>query len=164
MVSCGPRPCARYRCRPCANVSAGRQSGHRGVRYPGSWQGVQIYTFKVAGGHYAWALKAPDAPLTDRRGRSIGKHFAGPTWQATDGSTVVGELLNSSPSPDVAIAWLVRHAKSHAGQGVMANVDYVVRTRTEGGVATADGCDASHPGAEVRVPYSAIYLFFPHTG
>jgi hypothetical protein len=43
----------------------------------------------------------------------------------------------------------------------MSNIAYVVRTRTEGGVAPATGCDASHANTEIRVPYSAVYLFFP---
>lgn len=124
-------------------------------------KGVQIYSCKASNGGYAWSLKAPDASLQDAKGNVIGKHFAGPSWQATDGSTVVGEPLNVSPSPNAgAIAWIVLHAKSHSGDGAMANVQYIVRTRTEGGVAPASGCDASHAGAEVRVPYSAIYLFF----
>jgi hypothetical protein len=124
-------------------------------------KGVQIYTCKATGGAYAWALKAPDASLSDAAGHVIGKHFAGPSWQATDGSTVVGEPINVSPSPHAgAIAWIVLHATSHAGDGVMANVQYIVRTRTEGGVAPADGCDAHHAGTEVRVPYNAVYLFF----
>jgi hypothetical protein len=124
-------------------------------------KGVQIYTCKASNGSYAWSLKAPDATLQDAKGNVIGKHFAGPSWQATDGSIVVGAPLNASPSPNAsAIAWLVLQAKSHSGEGTMANVQYIVRTRTEGGVAPAGGCDASHPGSEVRVPYSAIYLFF----
>jgi hypothetical protein len=124
-------------------------------------KGVQIYTCKVSGGGYAWALKAPDASLSDANGNVIGKHFAGPSWQANDGSTVVGEPLNVSPSPHAgAIPWLVLHAKSHTGDGILANVQYIVRTRTEGGVAPATGCDATHAGVEVRVPYSATYLFF----
>lgn len=128
-------------------------------------KGVQIYSCTATAGHYRWILRAPEATLSDAHGHMLATHFAGPSWQATDGSTVVGELLSSSPSPDPgAIAWLVLHAKSHAGSGLMANVDYVVRTRTEGGVAPATGCDASHPGAEVRVPYGAIYLFFPYAG
>jgi hypothetical protein len=124
-------------------------------------KGVQIYTCKAANGAYAWSLKAPDASLLDAKGQVIGKHFAGPSWQANDGSTVVGEPLNVSPSPDAgAVAWLVLHAKSHSGNGVMASVQYIVRTRTEGGVAPSAGCDASHAGTEVRVPYSAVYVFF----
>jgi hypothetical protein len=125
-------------------------------------KGVQIYTCKPAAATYAWTLKAPEASLNDAKGNVIGKHFAGPSWQANDGSTVVGEALNASSSPDAgAIPWLVLHAKSHTGNGTMTKVAYVVRTRTEGGVAPATGCDDSHANAEVRVPYSAVYLFFP---
>ncbi|WP_213949876.1 DUF3455 domain-containing protein [Luteibacter sp. dw_328] len=125
-------------------------------------KGVQIYTCKPAAATYAWTLKAPEATLSDAKGNVIGKHFAGPSWQANDGSTVVGEALNASPSPDAgAIPWIVLHAKSQTGNGVMSKVAYVVRTRTEGGVAPATGCDASHINAEVRVPYSAVYIFFP---
>lgn len=125
-------------------------------------KGVQIYTCKQAAATYAWTLKAPEATLSDAKGNVIGKHFAGPSWQASDGSTVVGEALNASPSPDAgAIPWLVLHAKSHAGNGTMSNIAYVVRTRTEGGAAPATGCDAGHANAEVRVPYSAVYIFFP---
>ena len=40
---------------------------------------------------------APDASLLDAKGQVIGKHFAGPSWQANDGSIVVGEALNASP-------------------------------------------------------------------
>ncbi|MEW9572998.1 DUF3455 domain-containing protein [Rhodanobacter sp. Si-c] len=124
-------------------------------------KGVQIYACKASGGTYAWALKAPDAILADAKGRTIGKHFAGPSWRANDGSTVVGESVNVSPSPDArAIPWLVLRAKSHAGNGEMATVQYIVRERTEGGMAPATGCEAAQAGREVRVPYSAVYLFF----
>ncbi|GGA45053.1 DUF3455 domain-containing protein [Dyella nitratireducens] len=124
-------------------------------------KGAQIYSCKAANGNYAWALKAPDATLSDAKGHAIGKHFAGPSWQAEDGSVVVGEPISVSPSPDAgAVAWIVMHAKSHTGQGEMASVQYIVRTRTEGGVAPATGCDAAHVGTETRVSYSAVYLFF----
>lgn len=124
-------------------------------------KGTQIYICKASDSGYAWSLKAPDASLRDAKGNVIGKHFAGPSWQANDGSTVVGAPLNVSPSPNAgAIPWIVLQAKSHSGDGMMASVQYIVRTRTEGGVAPATGCDATHAGAEVRVPYSAIYLFF----
>lgn len=124
-------------------------------------KGVQIYSCKAANGSYAWALKAPDAVLSDAHGHAIGKHFAGPSWRAEDGSVVVGEPIGVSLSPDPgAVTWIVMRAKSHTGQGAMASVQYIVRTRTEGGVAPATGCDASHAATETRVPYSAVYLFF----
>lgn len=124
-------------------------------------KGVQIYACKASGGTYAWALEGPDATLRDASGHVIGKHFAGPSWQANDGSRVVAEPLNVSPSPNPgSIPWLVLRARSHVGAGQMADVEYIVRTRTEGGMAPASGCDANHANAEVRVPYAAIYLFF----
>lgn len=124
-------------------------------------KGAQIYSCKAANGSYAWALQAPDATLRDARGHVIGKHFAGPSWQAEDFSVVVGEPISVSRSPDAgAVTWIVLRAKSHTGQGLMASVQYIVRTLTKGGMAPATGCDASHAGTETRVPYSAVYLFF----
>ena len=123
--------------------------------------GDQVYTCSANGTQFTWTLKAPDAVLTDAKGAMVGKHYAGPTWEAQDGSSVVGEAIANSPSPlSNAIPWLVLRAKSHAGSGMMADVAYVVRTNTEGGVAPTSGCDATHVSAEQRVHYTATYLFF----
>jgi len=123
--------------------------------------GDQVYVCGANGAQFAWTLKAPDAVLTDSNKKVVGKHYAGPTWEAQDGSSVVGEAIANSPSPlPSTIPWLVLRAKSHAGAGTMADVAYVVRTNTEGGVAPASGCDATHLAAEQRVHYSATYLFF----
>src|SRR5438552_11715535 len=48
--------------------------------------GDQIYACKGDGAQFAWTLKAPDAQLFDKEGKSFGKHFAGPSWEANDGS------------------------------------------------------------------------------
>ncbi len=128
-------------------------------------EGVQIYacgSVAPAPGGFAWRLKAPDASLRDASGAEVGRHFAGPSWRARDGSTVVGELLVSSPAPDAdAIPWLLLRARSHAGQGAFAAVGFIARTHTRGGLAPATGCDRAHLGAEARVPYRATYLLFP---
>ena len=135
--------------------------------------GVQIYACQPlsgggspgvasSSGGYGWRLKAPDASLRDGSGAEVGRHFAGPSWQARDGSTVVGELLASSPAPRPgAIPWLLLRARSHAGQGVFATVGYIARTHTRGGLAPTAGCDQAHAGREDRVPYRAVYLLFP---
>jgi hypothetical protein len=123
--------------------------------------GDQVYTCTASGAQFAWTLKGPDATLTDDKGTVVGKHFTGPTWQAQDGSSVVGVAIATSPSPvPNSIPWLVLQAKSHAGAGTMADVAYVVRTNTQGGVAPTSGCDATHVADETRVHYSATYLFF----
>jgi hypothetical protein len=125
-------------------------------------RGAQIYTCKAKAADpasFGWALKAPDAELFDQSGAKIGRHYAGPTWESSDGSCVVGEMVQSSPAQG-AIPWLLLRAKSHEGAGVLASVKYIQRVDTTGGVAPSAGCDAEHAGAEVRVDYSANYDFY----
>ena len=125
-------------------------------------KGVQIYACQATGTTFVWALQGPDAVLLSADGGVIGKHFAGPSWQAQDGSTIVGEPLAASASPQVgSIPWLVLRVKSTTGTGLLANVAYVARTSTQGGLAPDSGCDAAHLGVEARSPYSAVYTFFP---
>ena len=123
--------------------------------------GVQIYSCAPAGEGFAWHLKGPDARLTDAAGHVAGHHFAGPTWQAKDGSAVVGEAVASSSGGPGSVPWLVLKVKSQSGEGVFASVTYVVRSLTKGGAAPAGGCDKAHLGAQTRVPYSATYTLFP---
>lgn len=125
-------------------------------------KGAQVYGCQAKGAAFAWTLKGPDARLLGPDGQVVGRHFAGPSWQAQDGSVIVGEPLAASPSPQAgSVAWLVLRVKSATGAGLFANIAYVTRTATQGGVAPAGGCDAAHVGAEARVPYSATYTFFP---
>jgi hypothetical protein len=128
-------------------------------------RGVQIYACEQASGGVAWRLKGPEAELLDSTGAKVGHHFAGPSWQAMDGSTVVGETLVSSQSPSAhSIPWLVLRAKSHAGNGRFTSVEYIARLHTEGGEAPMAGCDQAHVGAETRVPYNAVYVLFREPG
>ena len=124
-------------------------------------KGVQIYSCKVDGGKYSWTLKAPEAQLFDKSGKPFGKHFAGPSWEANDGSRVTGKAVANAPSPDAdSIPWLLVAVASHSGEGVLARVTSIQRVNTKGGKASASGCDAAHAGQEERAPYSADYVFF----
>jgi hypothetical protein len=123
-------------------------------------QGDQVYSCKTDGPSPAWTLKAPDAQLFDQDGKSFGKHFAGPSWEANDGSRVTGKAIaNASPDPD-SIPWLLVNIISHEGKGILSPATTIQRLHTKGGKAPASGCDASHAGREIRVPYSADYLFY----
>src|SRR6266478_5352206 len=51
-------------------------------------KGDQVYTCKSDAAQFTWTLKAPDAQLFDKHGKPFGKHFAGPSWEANDGSRV----------------------------------------------------------------------------
>ena len=115
----------------------------------------------ATGGAFQWVFKAPEASLFDETGRQIGRHFAGPSWQSSDGSLVTGEVTAKGPSPlSDGIPWLLLRAKSHAGAGELAHVSYIQRTETKGGLAPASGCDSAHQGAEARMRYSAMYTFY----
>ncbi len=124
-------------------------------------KGDQIYACKSDAGKFTWTLKAPDAQLFDKDGKLFGKHFAGPSWEANDGSRVTGKAVANAPSPDAeSIPWLLVNVISHDGSGVLSRVTTIQRLNTKGGKAPATGCDPSHLGQELRVPYSADYVFY----
>ena len=124
-------------------------------------KGDQIYTCKGEGTQFTWTLKAPNAQLLYKDGKPFGKHFAGPSWEAVDGSRIVGKAVANAPSPDAdSIPWLLVTVVSHSGEGVLARVTSIQRINTKGGKAAVSGCDAAHVGEETRAPYSADYVFF----
>jgi hypothetical protein len=123
--------------------------------------GDQVYVCKSEAAQFNWTLKAPDAQLVDEKGKSFGRHFAGPSWEANDGSRVVGKAVANSPSPDAnSIPWLLITVVGHDGSGVLSRVTTVQRLNTNGGKAPISGCDASHLNQEVRASYSADYRFY----
>jgi hypothetical protein len=116
--------------------------------------GVQIYACNGT----AWTLSGPRANLY--RGRSfVASHFAGPTWMHRDGSYVVGTLAKPFPV-EGTIPWLLLSATA-TGAGPygdkFAEVSYIQRVNTTGGVAPALPCTA---GKVAEVPYTADYRFF----
>jgi len=124
-------------------------------------KGDQIYTCKGDAAQFTWVLKAPDAQLFDKDGKPFGKHFAGPSWEANDGSKVVGEVAGSSPSPKPnSIAWLLLRARATAGNGLFAHVQYIQRLNTSGGSVPATACRKEQAGELLRASYTADYLFY----
>ena len=118
-------------------------------------KGVQIYECRDS----KWAFVAPDAELFDRAGKKIGTHYAGPHWQATDGSKVVATVKSRADAPAPgAIPWLLLGAKSVGPEGAFSKVTSIQRVATVGGVAPAGAC--SQPGERASVRYSADYYFF----
>ncbi|HVI73954.1 MAG TPA: DUF3455 domain-containing protein [Anaeromyxobacteraceae bacterium] len=125
-------------------------------------EGVQIYACASSSGAAAsWALQAPEAALIDRRGVRAGTHGAGPTWEALDGSSVVGAKVEAATPDPSAIPWLLLRAVDHRGDhGRMADVTFVQRLATSGGTAPSKGCGPDSVGAVARVPYRAVYCFY----
>jgi uncharacterized protein DUF3455 len=129
-------------------------------------EGVQIYQCKSTtppGARFEalqWVLTGPDAVLTDDKGDKVGKHYAGPTWEASDGSKVMADKtpVEKTPKPP-AVPWLLLKAASHEGDGKFSKVTFIRRVDTEGGAAP-DAPDVSYKGDELRVPYKATYIFY----
>lgn len=149
---------------PVSPLPAPSVVGKNAVLFQAQGSGVQIYTCKrnsspaKAAPAYAWVLKAPEAVLLGSDGGKIGKHYAGPTWEAPDGSKAVGKLVASAAAPGT-IPWLLLTATA-TGRGRFSKVTYVERVYTSGGAAPKTGADAAHAGTEVRVPYAATYIFY----
>lgn len=122
------------------------------VAYQG--KGEQIYQCGPDG---KWVLQAPLAKLYDEEGNLVAEHFSGPTWQAADGSTVVGRVISTATPDATAIPWLLLEAASNTGIGSFNKVKYIQRLNTKGGKAPSESCE----GSEVRkVHYSALYVFY----
>jgi hypothetical protein len=138
------------------NVPAGNK-----LYLQGHAVGVQIYACNGS----AWTLTGPRATLYKDNGTPFITHFAGPTWQHKDGSTVVGQLA-ASPMPvdPTAIPWLLLSAKSTApgvdGDRLVRTTD-IQRVNTAGGLApAASTCSAETAGTMSEVPYTADYRFW----
>jgi hypothetical protein len=118
--------------------------------------GDQIYTCDGS----SRVFTRPDAKLFAESGKQVGSHFAGPTWEWSDGSRVMGRpVANATPDSD-SIPWLLLTATDHQGDGVMSHVSTIQRLSTKGGKAPSSGCDASHKGEEARAHYTAVYFFY----
>src|ERR1700733_1825507 len=124
-------------------------------------KGVQIYECQLVGNVPQWVFQAPDASLYDAAGAKVGVHGAGPSWRYFDGSSVKGEVVAKSASPEsTAIPWLLLKAVNDDGSGILTKAEFIRRSDTHNGNAPTTGCDAKHVSATSRVPYTATYTFF----
>jgi Protein of unknown function (DUF3455) len=126
-------------------------------------RGVQKYTCPVNTPPQA----APHAILLasdEDEGDLVAIHFkgpTGPTWQALDGSSVVGKVLQHFPAPvQDGVDWLLLETQSTAGKGMLSGVTHIQRLSTDGGKPPPEGCDQANNQTEVLVEYSAQYFFY----
>ena len=120
-------------------------------------EGAQVYECKAgADGKTAWAFREPIATLL-ADGKTVGRHYAGPNWEYSDGSAVVGKALGNAPGATAGdIPWLKLEVVSRRGSGILSPVTTVQRINTKGGKLEG-ACDQA--GALRSVPYSADYVF-----
>ena len=119
--------------------------------------GAQVYECQYSpAGKLVWQFREPVATLLIA-GKTAGRHYAGPTWEMSDGSAVSAKVLARAPGASANdIPLLKLEVTARHGSGKLSNVTTIQRLNTQGG--TADGaCDSS--GALQSVSYTADYVF-----
>ena len=110
-----------------------------------------------ASGKLAWQFREPVATLLVD-GKTVGRHYAGPTWELNDGSTVVAKVGGRAPGASAGdIPLLKLEVTSRRGAGQLGSATTIQRLNTRGGVANG-ACERA--GAFLNVPYSADYAFY----
>jgi hypothetical protein len=142
------------------------EAGHK-VFLVGHAVGVQIYACNATAGGFAWGLVAPRANLYNDHGKLLTTHFGGPTWQAKDGSTAVGSVVDRVTVDPTAIPWLLLSASGAAGPDGdrLAATTFIQRIATTGGLAPAAAdCNLATAGIRQEIPYTADYYFWKAKG
>ena|SRR5215210_367936 len=125
-------------------------------------EGAQVYECKAdAGGKLTWQFREPIATLM-LEGKTVGRHYAGPTWEHSDGSAVMAEAAGRAPGvAQQDIPWLKLEVTERRGNGVLKDIATIQRINTQGG-ATDGTCERA--GALLSMPYSADYVFLRKGG
>ena len=126
-------------------------------------KGVQIYECRARKdqvGAYEWAFVAPEADLFDARGNRIGRHYAGPHWESTDGSKISGTVKERADAPAAdAIPWLLLPRSPSARKARSARSRASAR-KYRGRRGAEAGCSQAAAGTPARINYTADYYFF----
>jgi Protein of unknown function (DUF3455) len=120
-------------------------------------EGAQIYRCQMnAAGRLSWQFREPIATLLDGS-RTVGRHYAGPSWELADGTTLTAKVVARGPgATSNDIPWLKLGVETVKGSDPIATATTIRRLNTKGGVA--DG-HCTIEGAFLNVPYSADYTF-----
>jgi hypothetical protein len=120
-------------------------------------EGAQVYECKAdAAGKLVWQFREPIATLL-LDGKTLGRHYAGPTWELADGGAVMAKVVGRAPAASAKdIPWLKLEVSERRGAGTLSGVTTVQRINTRGGAAEG-ACD--RVGEFLSVAYAADYVF-----
>ena len=111
-------------------------------------------------GQHEWAFVGPVATLYSTERKTVGKYYAGPTWEAADGSKVTGKQVAVAPSGPGNIPLQLVKAEPAMDTDAMTGVSYIQLLNTKSGVAPAMACDMAIKGKRQQVAYEADYVFY----
>ena len=120
-------------------------------------EGAQVYECKAGNdSKLAWSLREPIATLL-LDGKTVGRHYAGPSWEHMDGSAVVGKIVAITLGKTASdIPWLRLQVTERRGSGALSGMTTVQQINTQGGAMTGV-CDKA--GAYHSAPYATDYVF-----
>jgi len=119
--------------------------------------GRGVQTYQCTNG--AWGFLQPDAILK-HHGQARVLHSKGPVWTSVDdGSSVTAAAQANSPVLD-AVPQVLLKSTGNRGPGLLAEVTFVQRLNTTGGVSPTGACT---DGATASIPYTADYTFWVAT-
>jgi hypothetical protein len=121
-----------------------------------------VQTYKCTDGKFELA-SVPTAELVDDSGKNvIVHHSGGPTWTATDGSSVKGTVQQKVTIDQSAVPWVLLSAKNQNTGGQLLNdTTFIQRVNTTGGLNPTPGGACTGP---LSVPYTADYYFYKAAG
>lgn len=115
---------------------------------------------KDMAGQHEWAFVGPVATLYGADRKAVGKYYAGPIWEAADGSRVTGNQVAVAPASAGNLPLQLVKAEPAMGAGAMTGVRYIQRRNTQGGVAPTMACDAAGKGKRQVVAHEADCVFY----
>ena len=119
-------------------------------------EGAQVYECRTGQGGMTWQLREPIATLL-RQGKTVGRHYAGPTWELLDGSLVIAKVAGrAAAAKQTDIPWLRLEVTDRRGAGELDQITTIQRVNTKGGQAQGP---CPKEGEFLSVPYAADYVF-----
>lgn len=109
---------------------------------------------------FAWSEGAPSASLTLPNGRSVGRFYGGPTWEADDGSSVTARVIASADAGAGNMPLQLLQAVQSVGHARFNDITYIQRLRTQGGLVPRSACNVSLKNQRELVSYQADYVFY----
>jgi hypothetical protein len=120
--------------------------------------GAQVYECRFdSANKLVWQFREPIATLFID-GKTVGRHYAGPTWEMSDGSAVSAKVAARAPGAGPNdIPLLKLEATAWHGTGKLNGITTIQRLNTRGGNVDAE-CESS--GTFLSAPYTADYAFY----
>lgn len=115
-------------------------------------------------GQFAWVQMLANATLNTRSGRSVGRYYGGPTWEANDGSQVVGSVVASVDSTTSGLPQQLIQTVASEGKASFSGISYIQLLNTQGGGSPSATCDYSARTQRQQVGFQADFVFYsaPH--